>query len=349
MIATHAAVHPGSALAYAVDFVRRVCQLAGPASFISDLRADLRSNGVLTAVERHDTATLFDWLIVVLSFQGIADRVAAGFIRDHGSVSWTDIERSLAQARSCPKLAGYWRFYGCGFHKGSGTCAEPDHIETCPLPRHILRNGHLNQAAYSLFLFIRDLVGGDIVTWIDQQLAAANDRASPQRMADLRGALLEPLRHVYGVSDKVLAVALASLLIGAGRTRPLWLEAGTSFVAVDTLVHNFLHRTGILRRLNADHPYGPGCYRPGGCADVLELIASEIDAKAFNRAFPSVFPRFVQSAIWHYCAKNGIDVCNGNRIDDRGRCDNLYCRLRNSCDRVALNSAVSKNDMISMA
>jgi hypothetical protein len=34
-------------------------------------------------------------------------------------------------------------------------------------------------------------------------------------------------------------------------------------IAVDTLVHNFLHRTGILHRLDASHAYGPACYH--GC------------------------------------------------------------------------------------
>jgi hypothetical protein len=63
--------------------------------------------------------------------------------------------------------------------------------------------------------------------------------------------------------------------LSAGRRRPLWLEVGATFVAVDTLVHNFLHRTGILRRLCADHPYGDRCYRPGGCASILGLLAGQ--------------------------------------------------------------------------
>ena len=97
-------------------------------------------------------------------------------------------------------------------------------------------------------------------------------------------------RNVYGVADKVLAMALSSLLLGAGKRRPLWFEVGATFVAVDTLVHNFLHRTGILRRLCADHPYGDKCYRPGGCAGILGLLAANIDAREFNPAFPATFP-----------------------------------------------------------
>jgi hypothetical protein len=31
-------------------------------------------------------------------------------------------------------------------------------------------------------------------------------------------------------------------------------------IAIDTLVHNFLQRTGILSRAHAEHVYGPHCY-----------------------------------------------------------------------------------------
>jgi hypothetical protein len=121
--------------------------------------------------------------------------------------------------------------------------------------------------------------------------------------------LIGPLRNVYGVSDKVLAMALSSILLGAGQQR----------------------------RLGARHPYGDRCYRPGGCADILGFLATEIDARQFNRAFPKTFPRFVQSAIWWYCAENGLGVCNGNRIDDESRCGNGHCQLFRRCDRVALH------------
>jgi len=256
-------------------------------------------------------------------------------------VRWSDIANALSATPSCPKLGGYWRFYDCRYHKGSHTCSEPAHIEGCPLPRHPLRNGRLNQMAYTLFLFMRDVAGDDFVGWIDTQLNAVDPR-SPGRLAALREAVIGPLRNVYGVADKVLAMALSSLLLSADKSRPLWREVGATFVAVDTLVHNFLHRTGILARLCADHPYGDRCYRPGGCAAILALNAAKIDARQFNPAFPATFPRFVQSAIWRYCAENGLDICNGNRIADESRCGNSHCQLFRRCDRVALHAEREK-------
>jgi hypothetical protein len=63
-----------------------------------------------------------------------------------------------------------------------------------------------------------------------------------------------------------------------------------------------------------------------------------------NLKFPQTFPRFVQHAIWRYCSQTGLDVCNGNRINDVQRCDNLDCRVRLMCDRVALRKAVERWD-----
>ena len=257
-------------------------------------------------------------------------------MRRHGQATWRSVRKNLARQPSCPKLKTYWHFHGCRYDKTSRTCAEPDHIATCPLPTHRLRNGHLNQLAYSLYLFVRDVADGDLVGWIDDRLDQANDQAAPEPLAQARNALIEPLRNVYGVSDKVLAMALSGILIGAADVRPKWAEVGVQLIAVDTLVHNFLHRTGILSQFKAAHPYGPGCYRPNGCADIIARIAQEIDARAFNRTFPAYFPRFVQHAIWRYCSQQGLDTCNGNRVDDRHRCQNQHCRLYGICDRIRL-------------
>ena len=326
---------PDRGLNHARSLVRQVCGIAGQATWVDDLQGTAIGSGLVGAVADHDTGRIFDWLIRELSYQGISDAVADRYIERHGNVTWAEIEAAVATNPCCDKLEGYWAFTDCRYHKGFQTCANPAHFPGCPLPRHPLRNGRLNQTAYSLFLFIRDIAGGDIVGWIDRQIAAYPGTAN---LPAARAALVDPLRHVYGISDKVIAMALASLLMGAGGTRPGWFAVGASFVVVDTLVHNFLHRTGILNRLAAGHRYGPACYRPGGCADVLIAIASAIDARRFNPGFPETFPRFIASAIWRYCAEPGLDICNGNQIADRGRCTNMWCRLYSRCDRLVLHA-----------
>src|SRR3981081_1001433 len=237
-----------------------------------------------------------------------------------GRTKWCEIERALANKPSCPKLESYWHFYDCKYHKTSGTCAEPEHVAHCPLPTHTLRNGRLNQSAYSLYLFIRDIANNDLVGWIATQLESIDVPADADRLGGRREALLEPLRHVHGLGDKVLSMALSVLLLAAPRKMKVWAEVGAAMIAIDTLVHNFLVRTGILRRFNAGTAHGRACYQIGGCAEIIQAVANEIDASQFNPRFPKAFPRFVQHAIWRYCAENGLDVCNGNRINDNERC-----------------------------
>jgi hypothetical protein len=305
-------------------------------TLIDDARADLTAEKVQAAIRDRQTGPVFDWLLAALSYQGISDQAAYGYMKKHGRATWRDIDQKLGRHVSCPKLKSYWHFHGCRYEKVNRTCAEPDHIAACPLPSHDLRNGHLNQMAYSLFLFIRDVVDGGLIGWIDAQLAVAASPPGPDQLSRMRAALLEPVREIYGVSDKVLAMALSALLLGAPKKMFRWTEVGGSMIAIDTLVHNFLQRTGILRRFEAEHPYGAACYRHGGCADIIAAVANRIDARQFNPSFPQAFPRFVQHAIWRFCSQSGLDVCNGNRIDDSRRCANRECRVRLLCDRVAL-------------
>lgn len=321
---------------YAVSLVHSVCCLAGDMQFLRR-RASRGKQSLAAAVERHDTARLFDFLMEAMSYQGIADRVAYGYMQRHGRATWADIEASLAASPSCPRLRSYWQFHDCRYRKEAESCSEPLHVGTCPLPELPLRNGNLNQLAYSLFLFIRDVTGSDLVSWIDAQLDAADNSSSlPDCFEAMRASLLDAMRGIYGVSDKVLSVALAELLLAAGPQKRRWLEVGARMIAVDRLVHNFLARTGLLRRFDAEHAYGPACYGSGRCAAIVGRVAAELDARQFNARFPKFFPRFVQHAIWRYCAGSALDICNGNKIDDSLPCANSFCRLYSRCDRLAL-------------
>jgi hypothetical protein len=279
----------GCAINHAVRLIHAVCGLAGSPTLIDEIRAELRADKVRAAIRNRDTGPVFDWLMAAVSYQGISDEVAYGYMETHGRARWRQIKQGLDRGVSCPKLKSYWHFHDCRYDKISRTCAEPDHIRRCPLPKHDLRNGRLNQTAYSLYLFIRDVADGDLVSWIDRQLQAANDPPGAARLARMRASLIEPLREVYGLSDKVLTMALSCILLGAPRSMSLWIEVGASMIAIDTLVHNFLHRTGILHRFSADHAYGLACYRPGGCVDIIQAVAEQIDARQFNHYFQRPF------------------------------------------------------------
>lgn len=324
---------------HALAVIRPSLLLASP-DFLDEIADRLHDAGIQQAVQCRDTATLFDWLVGLLALQGVSDAAAFAFDAEHGGITFAEIARALDASPSCPRLACHWTFSGCGYRKSTGTCAEPQHRRRCPLPRQDLRKGGLNVMAYGLFLFVRDVCASDLVGWIDNRLAAADRCGGEDRAARRRQALLEPLAHIAGTGRKLWSMILADLLLAGDPDRERWVETGASLIAVDSLVHNHLHRTGILRRLGAEHAYGDACYGPNGCAHTIEGLSARIDARAFNPTFPATFPRFVQHAIWHFCAAGGRGICNGNRIDDRAACRQRFCAAAGICDRRRLSSAL---------
>ncbi|WP_237480604.1 hypothetical protein [Lichenibacterium dinghuense] len=331
-----------SGLAHLARVVAPALHLA-PTNFVEEIAARLAEAGVQDAVARHDPGPIYDWLIGLVALQGISDDVAFGWDERHGGARWAEVDGALRTRPSCPRLRSYWDFAadrGCGYRKGLGTCAEPGHLLRCPLPRPPLRKGGLNQSAFHLALFFRDVCGGDLVGWLDARLAEADlGRGAPDRSTALGIAVSEPLAAVTGIGRKLASMALAELLLAGDPDRERWVAAGAGMVAVDSLVHNFLHRTGTLHRCGAKHAYGPACYAPGGCADLLRALADAVDARHFNPAWPRSFPRWIQHSIWAFCATGGLDVCNGNRVDDCHPCRLRFCPTGPDCDRVALRSA----------
>lgn len=313
-------------LRHARLLITDVCEVAGSPSLIEDAGDELAQAGVIDAIQRHDNATIFNWLMDAVSYQGVSNAAAYGYIQAHGNARYSRLAASLQRPPSCPRLTSWWHFEQCGFRKNKFTCNEPSRIRRCPLPALPLRNGSLNQSAYALFLFMRDVCRGDFVHWIDERLSCIG-QPEPE-------SIIGPLRDVPGVSDKVLAMTLSMMLLAGDPNRTLWIAAGAKMVAVDTLVHAWLSRTGILRRLDAEHVYGTNCYAAGGCAAIITQAANAIDAARFNRGFPSVFPRFVQHAIWRFCAQPGLGQCNGITVPDGTTCNDGTCELFVLCDRI---------------
>jgi hypothetical protein len=73
-----------SAVDHATRLILAVCQLAGSTTIIDNARASLESEGVASAIRDRNTAVLFDWLVSVLSYQGISDQVAFEYMERHG-------------------------------------------------------------------------------------------------------------------------------------------------------------------------------------------------------------------------------------------------------------------------
>lgn len=309
-----------------------------PPDIVDEVATRLNEAGVQDAVRRHDSRPIVDFLCTLIGLQGVSDERAWAWDDAWGAATFAQIEAGFRRQPVCAELRSF-AAYRCGYRKTSRTCRHPEHQPQCPVPRLPLRKGGINVAVHSLWLFIRDLCGGDFVGWIDATLAAADPGPSaPDRARRMRSAVLEPLTRIVNTGPKIWSMMLAELLLVGDPARDRWVTTGASFVAVDGLVHNHLHRVGAMRRIGIAHPIGAGCYAPGGCADLIEVLARRFDAKSINQDWPMVFPRLVQSAIWRFCSKDLLNICNGNRIDDRASCRQLFCPAGPHCERVALRS-----------
>jgi hypothetical protein len=84
---------------------------------------------------------------------------------------------------------------------------------------------------------------------------------------------------------------------------------GVRMVAIDTLVHNFLAKTGTLDFYGQPHKYGPKCHTQAGCVGVINEIARDLDCRKYHPSYPAYFPRLIQVYIWAYCAMKGENIC----------------------------------------
>ena len=310
--------------------LHEICRIAHPTQEFANSGSLFSTPKLRRALSRGDNSAIYDWLMGVFSYQGVADKAVATIIARDGNATWSAVEVSLNKTPGCRKLWSFWTFEGCGYSKFQRSCNCQEAFSGCPLPRLPLRNGSLNQLAYSLYFFFRDVAEGDFLGWLGVRIKAAEGGTYPE----IERELIAPLRAVHGISDKVISMALSDLLLAS--SDPSWRRLGAEFIVVDRLIHNFMHRSGILKRHDCEHLYGPGCYGDHGCAKLLLSLSRGIDMRRFHHSFPQPFPRFVQTAIWRFCTASGENVCNGNQIDDRRRCRNEICNLQSFCERIAL-------------
>jgi hypothetical protein len=320
----------------ALRLIGEVCAFAGPRDFIGEIQAQAKKSGLAAAIDRHDTAFLFDRLMRGLSYQGISDRISDAYIAAHGNPSLGQVQKLLESGSSaCPLLQGFDTFRGCGYRKAAQSCSNPTALKDCPVPKLPLRKGGLNQLSFSLALFIRDQCEGDLAGYIDHVMPPQNATAETFELA--KSKLVEDFSTVHAVSAKLASMVLAEILLAGGSSRPNWLAVGSRLIAIDSLVHNFLHRTGILAAFERPHLYGPVCHGGQGCEEVIGQLSRQFDARSINPDYPADFPRFVQFSIWRFCSEGGFGICNGRQIDDRMPCERTDCIVGTHCSRLPLH------------
>ncbi len=330
-------MHEAANFEASVTILDRICRIAHPTQNFSRSGSLFASSNLKHALEQNNNPAVYNWLMTVFSYQGVADKAVETILARDGNATWDVIDASVRGKTSCSKLRGFWTFAGCGFSKFHRSCNCQSEFSECVLPRLHLRNGSLNQLAFSLYFFFRDVAGGSFLDWLGERISVVSGGSYP----DIQRELISPMRAIHGISDKVISMALSDLLL-ASPDKPHWRQVGAEFIVVDRLIHNFLHRSGILQRQGCQHVYGSACYGESGCAKLLLSLSRAIDMRRYHHTFPQPFPRFVQTAIWRYCAASGENICNGNQIDDSRRCRNKLCNLQSFCSRIALRPGMKR-------
>lgn len=321
-----------------IELVSKVCELSKdvlekpPSSAMAKILRRQISN-----IEK--TRLLFRLFVADFSYQATSDQAVDRFRERNGDVTFQQVALQMEIARRnrssfCPKLESFESFKGCCYRKAPRTCNSPTLISACPLPKFVLIKGSTNIKTISFFLWLSDICQGDLISFTDNVIGRyANLPTEDERITGAKDELIELAMLIHGVGSKLANMVLSSFLLSNTR-KENWLNIGRSMVPVDSLVHNFLHRTGILRFYNSAHPYGPACYVK--CIKIIEDLAREINCTKFSEAYPSFFPRFISFSIWRFSSVGLLDVCNGKNIR-KGRCrQNDVCPVYDLCDRVRL-------------
>ena len=265
---------------------------------------------------------LYQYLMEAFLYTGGSDQSNMGHYRKQKvKPSFNRIKKALVSAE-CPKLVSFDSFIDCGYRKMARTCNNPQLLETCPLPKFDMKRGGLNQMVFSLYFFLRDVCQNDFYRFVTAHFDPGELKAGQANK--LMQTFIEKFSQVYNVGPKLVDMAFSHLFF---TQYPGWdyQAVGAEMVAIDTLVHNFLQRTGTLEEYKRPHKYGPACHTQKGCRGVIEAIAKKIDCRKYNKNYPAYFPRLVQLYIWTYCSMDGENICNGNKCKE-GR-PNRECGL----------------------
>lgn len=290
---------------------------------------------------RAKTRDLFRSFMGHFSLQGISDKIVAEFRAKHGAITYLQISRRINTQRKnhpnlCGKLKSFELFKSCGYKKEKFTCKNMRMLMRCPLRFHVLLKGVLNVKAYSFYFYLGDECHGDLITHIDN-IILKHFRVGvdePSATIAAKDDLIGSLTKIFGVGNKLANMTLSSFLM-ADQTRVYHIKVARALVAIDSLVHNFFHRTGALQLYECSHNYGPSCFK--NCVQIVNTLSKHIDVKIFKEDQPRYFPRFVQHSIWYFCAGDGADICNGKNIDDSEPCNmEGICPVYDLCGRITL-------------
>lgn len=269
-------------------------------------------------------------IFVVANYQGVSNAAASAWLEQNSTPDF-DVLKDALHSEPCEHLSSLSELASCQYQKTEHTCAKVQNLDTCILPKLLVRRGLFAQMAAGLILWAEEHEGQKIVDWVTAALSAED--GSPRRASDRPSQELE---RVPGISVKVARMILADLVLAIAGDNQLLLAVAAQTVVIDRVVHNILMRTGALEHAGKRHQFGEGCYKPGGCADLIFKVSHRIDAKRIDHRWPSYAPRLVQHALWRFGAADGLRTCNANEIPNGQRCNLIGCPAKGACARLTI-------------
>ena len=248
----------------------------------------------------------------------------------HGSPDFERLETLVPQA-ACEWSSGVSALQNCGFRKTANTCSNPTGLSECVVGKVPARNGLLARLAIGLTYWSLEKPHRTPWAWLESE--RVQFVGSPAEFAE---SLVTDFSRLFGVSNKVGSMLVSDILLGVGLKSSFYVEAGTSLLVIDRLVHNLLIRCGAVEAAGKAHAFGSGCYQHGGCRGLLLTAFDGVDASRINDAWPSAVPRIFQHALWRHCAGSEGNVCNGNQIRGDQRCAQR-CPAKGNCARLPLS------------
>ena len=219
---------------------------------------------------QHKSIKLYEYLLGCFLFAGDVDQSNYSCYAKQRVKPTVNRVKGALQAAQCPKLATFEAFTGCGYQKTKPSCRKPAFLSSCPLPAFDLKLGSLNQMAFSLYFFLRYVAGGDFYTLATQHFGQG--QLTDGEISNRLQGFIEKVTTIANVGPKLAYMALSGLFLTRYHGWD-YRRVGLHMIAVDSLVHNFLHRTGIPGFYQLDHAYEPRCHTEKGCLGVIQDLA----------------------------------------------------------------------------
>jgi len=281
-------------------------------------------------IREGDSKEIFKSLILYGQFQGIADKNAFSYLERHSSINEIadfDTLKEGVKDSPCPALKSFSAFRNCDYKKSEHNCRYGREFG-CILKELDCRKGSINIMIGSAFLFLKEYYQESMVNFIKEGA----------KHEDKKFFYTRELLKIRNIGPQTASLFLTDLFNPFFFGYKVKGIDHNDFIVIDTLVHNFFHRTGILKALGREHNYNSEfCHTEEYCKGIILEIAQKVDIRDLleDDNFQAFEPRLIQLCIWLQCADEGRK-CGGGVCNEKGPFCN-DCNVELMCDKLMIS------------